>query len=107
MSAGDYKRAWTWTYLEQQLNAWFWGNDFERIAMFRLREGVRYRIGAVGQGTRAVIDGRVQRHLPWLGVEPELLQVKLLQGSQAALMRTLTLVDQWPVPGAPRSVADA
>jgi hypothetical protein len=116
-SSCDYKRLWTWVYLEKQLNAWFWGNDFERVAMFRFHEDVRYRIGTVGQGTRAVTESvqgkarsksvQVQRHLPWPGVEPELLQVKLFDGSQAALMRSLTLVADWPVPGAPVSVAEA
>jgi hypothetical protein len=104
---GSFKKQWTWVYLEQQLNAWFWGNDFERVAMFRLHAGVRYQIGPVGQDTRAVTDGLVQRHLPWPGVQPGLWQVRLVDGHRAALLRSLTLLDEWPIPGAPPLVADA
>lgn len=48
-SYSDRKRRWTWAYLEQQLNAWFFGNDYERVAMFRLNRGVRYQIGELGR----------------------------------------------------------
>ncbi len=104
----DRKRKWTWTYLERQLNAWFWDNDYDRIAMFQLRPAVAYWIGPVGQGTLAAAphqDRRTgqyathQRHLAWPGVSSELLQVVLRPGDRA-LRSCLHQVDDWKVPGA-------
>lgn len=96
----DRKKRWTWTYLEKQLNAWFWGNDYQRVAMFQLGRNVSYWIGPIGQDTRAntgSITG-IQRHLAWPGVTPELLQVVL---DVTKIEEAITLVEDWAVPGAP------
>ncbi len=103
----DGRQRWTGTYLEQQLNAWFWGNDYERIAMFRLRQNVDYWIGPVGQDTLAdspTVDrgtgARIpqQRHLAWPGVKSELLQVVLPLRS-GMLRSAMMFVEAWDVRG--------
>jgi hypothetical protein len=107
---GDRKRRWTWTYLESQLNAWFWDNEYERVAMYQLHPNVEYHIGPVGQDTLAPAphrDARTgqqvshQRHLSWPGVQSELLQVVLVLGNRKP-QSVLTHIDDWAVPGAPR-----
>lgn len=103
----DRKKKWTGGYLEAQLNAFFWGNDFDRIAMFQLRPNVAYWIGPVGQDTLASspytdrLTGQHvthQRHLAWPGVTPELLQVVLLPGPRS-LKSSVNQLDDWKVPG--------
>lgn len=110
----SYRKTWTWEYLEKQLNAWFWDNDYERVAAFQLARRVAYRIGRVGQDTLAsapYIDGRTgcfapfQEHRPIPGVQPELLQV-VLDVPDDALARCTNLIDSWPVPGAPHPMRD-
>jgi hypothetical protein len=92
----SYKSEWTWVYLESQLNAWFWGNDFERIAAYAMMAGTEYRVGPVGQDTMATKD---QRHLPWPNIEPELRQVTLVGGNAGNLSQQLIEVENWPIPG--------
>lgn len=61
---------WTGPYLEKYLNAWIFGNDFKRVAIFLLKKGASYSIGRVGQDIRYFdpLTGRVERHLAWPGV---------------------------------------
>lgn len=103
------KKRWTWTYLERQLNAWFWGNDYERVAMFKLNPDIAYMIGPVGQDTMADAphkdrhSGKIvssQRHLAWPGVVPELMQI-VLEVPGRSLKSSITLIEDWAVPGAP------
>ncbi len=103
----DRRKKWTAPYLESQLNAWFWDNDFERIAMFQLSPGVSYLIGPVGQDTLAAspytsrstgLRHTHQRHLAWPSLELELLQVVLLLSSRS-VQSVATLLDDWKVPG--------
>jgi hypothetical protein len=103
----DREKKWTAGYLEAQLNAFFWGNDFDRIAMFQLRPGVAYWIGPVGQDTLASspyidrLTGQYvahQRHLAWPGVISELLQV-VLAPRQRPLMSCINHLEDWKVLG--------
>ncbi|WP_290575941.1 hypothetical protein [Ketobacter sp.] len=106
-----YKKKWTWEYLESQLNAWFWGNDYERVSAWKINSGVKYRIGLVGQSTMANSTAKIankdgsfsatsiqQRHLPWPNLVPELKQVVLdVNGTPTA--KEITKIDSmdWKV----------
>lgn len=60
---------WTGAFLEERLNAWVFGNTFERIAIWVLNPGAEYDIGLIGHDTR-YYDGElgyIVRHLPWPG----------------------------------------
>ena len=103
----DRQKRWTGIYLESQLNAWFWGNDFDRIAMFRIQSSVEYWIGPVGQETLAAspytnrstgLVASHQRHLPWPNVASELLQVVLLP-CDSELQTQISLLETWKVLG--------
>lgn len=63
------KRLWTGPFLEERLNAFVWGNTFDRLTVWRLIPGVKYEIGSIGQNTRFDPgDGSgVQRYLDWPG----------------------------------------
>lgn len=70
------RRGWTGRFLEQHLNAFVFGNTYERLALFRIEPGIEYSIGAIGQDTRYRAHALsntftvVQRHLPWPGQSP-------------------------------------
>lgn len=47
----DYKN-WTGSFLEEHLNAWVWGNSYDRLAGFSIiKTGINYDIGFIGQDT--------------------------------------------------------
>ena len=101
------KQRWTASYLESQLNAWFWGNDFDRVAMFRVHSSVDYWIGPVGQNTLASspyvdlssgLRFSVQRHLAWPNATSELMQIVLLC-EDGQLEGHISLLETWKVPG--------
>ena len=50
---------WTAELLERELNAALWGNDFERVAVFRIRENVQYKIGQSAHDSYSGIDSGV------------------------------------------------
>lgn len=39
-------------FLEANLDAALWNNTYQRVAVFQMRRGLKYRIGPVGQNTR-------------------------------------------------------
>ncbi|HUD27273.1 MAG TPA: hypothetical protein VMQ93_00265 [Novosphingobium sp.] len=46
---------WTGAFLEQRLNAFVFGNAYERLGVWALNPGTRYRIGFVGFDTRTTV----------------------------------------------------
>lgn len=47
--AGTPRSNWTAEMLERELNASLWGNDYKYLAKFRVRNGVKYKIGEIAQ----------------------------------------------------------
>jgi hypothetical protein len=67
---GDQPRTnWTADLLERELNAALWGNDFRYLAKFRVRSGVRYRIGPIAhdryQGVEYHQEGQTVKEVPF------------------------------------------
>jgi hypothetical protein len=59
--AGLPRVNWTAEFLEKELNAALWGNEFRFLAKFRVFQGVRYKIGPIAhdkyQGVERATDG--------------------------------------------------
>lgn len=95
------RRGLTGAYLEERLNAFFWGNNFERITVWALNPGARYLIGPVGQDTRYEVRDRKThalvrgRHHGWPGagvgdVRQVCLDIpELADGARLRLIRSL------------------
>jgi hypothetical protein len=61
------RRKWTGAFLEERLNAFFWGNAYDRIGIWALNPGTSYNIGLIGQSTRYDLADRggTGRYLDW------------------------------------------
>jgi hypothetical protein len=114
-------------FLEANLNAALWNNTYQRVAVFQMRKGLKYRIGPVGQntrGTQKVIfaepsgpSGQVTSGKPeslthtasydYTTPVKALLQVVLeiptgTKDTDAYLREVLTLVVEYPITGRER-----
>jgi hypothetical protein len=65
------REKWTGAFLEERLNAFFWGNAYDRIGIWAMNPGTSYNIGTVGQNTRYDLgmEGGIGRYLEWTGAD--------------------------------------
>jgi len=114
--------AWSATFLEINLNAWMWGNRFEKVCQFQLGTGARYWIGPIAQEFSGTFEdhsankqsngkppptGQVQSWTP-IGLKTDELRQVVIDDSEAKterqrrifLNRAVTPVHVFKVAGA-------
>jgi hypothetical protein len=116
--------------LEANLNAALWNNTYQRVGVFQMQSGLKYRIGPIGQTTRGThklrfLDQGIHRHrsAPFEAALTHsssddftspikvLLQVMLdvsghSKNVSGYLARVLTLLAEHPVIGRERYLGD-
>jgi hypothetical protein len=53
---GTPRLNWTAEMLERELNASLWGNDYQHLAKFQVRNGVKYKIGKIAHDNYTGIE---------------------------------------------------
>lgn len=65
--------------LETELNAALWGNNFERVAVFQILEGIKYKIGPIAHDHYSGIDnGKRFNQRSWLKPSGRFHQVNIV-----------------------------
>ena len=82
---------WDGAFLEDNLSAFIFGNDYAALAFYRMPEGIPYSIGTVARYPRYVSNGRIEHWAPKGKTRPNspiLRQIVLRPGSanQLALL---------------------